>query len=390
VASFNTRTGAVTLTSGDVTTALGDTHIAFLDATTPFSVAQTVQGQIKATNGTNYIFIDPGVQGSSSPMLHLFYAGVSDAQITVDSPHGFVFNLGASFAGAITTTAAFQAPQLTAKDASNPYVQIWLTGVHIYTWSGATAGYIKLLDTSGNQLMIARGEDNAGGIGFTDGHIGIGPASLSNPGAKLHVLKDDAVTNAVSLAYIAGHKSSGTPAAGFGVGLQLQLDSSTTANRLAGQINTVWSTATDASRAGQMQAGVYDAATVFREGWRIDTDGTGANMALWGAGSYGGGRCVFFINNATVNPTSNPTGGGILYSNAGAGTWRGSSGTITAFGPAGPHCGNCGYDHWRAAFRNDTWGSYLYECGMCGKVYKRGPASVLDRLNSEQLAELLT
>lgn len=43
-------------------------------------------------------------------------------------------------------------------------------------------------------------------------------------------------------------------------------------------------------------------------------------------------------------PGSNPTGSGYLYAEAGAGKWRGSGGTITTFGPAEPHCPECGRD----------------------------------------------
>src|SRR5690606_3132550 len=45
--------------------------------------------------------------------------------------------------------------------------------------------------------------------------------------------------------------------------------------------------------------------------------------------SFGGGVRVFFIANATTVPTSNPTGGGILYTSGGALFYRGSSGTVT-------------------------------------------------------------
>jgi ethanolamine utilization microcompartment shell protein EutS len=53
-----------------------------------------------------------------------------------------------------------------------------------------------------------------------------------------------------------------------------------------------------------------------------------------GAGSFGGGAGVAFIHNATTNPTTNPTAGGILYVTAGALTYRGSSGTVTPIAPA--------------------------------------------------------
>jgi hypothetical protein len=45
--------------------------------------------------------------------------------------------------------------------------------------------------------------------------------------------------------------------------------------------------------------------------------------------SAGGGVGVVAIQSATTVPTSNPTGGGILYVEAGALKYRGSSGTVT-------------------------------------------------------------
>lgn len=47
------------------------------------------------------------------------------------------------------------------------------------------------------------------------------------------------------------------------------------------------------------------------------------------AGIYGGGSGVIYIGNATTIPTSNPSGGGLLYIEAGALKYRGSSGTVT-------------------------------------------------------------
>lgn len=41
-----------------------------------------------------------------------------------------------------------------------------------------------------------------------------------------------------------------------------------------------------------------------------------------------------FIPNATTVPTTNPTGGGILYVEAGALKYRGSSGTVTTIAAA--------------------------------------------------------
>jgi hypothetical protein len=48
----------------------------------------------------------------------------------------------------------------------------------------------------------------------------------------------------------------------------------------------------------------------------------------------GGGAGVVGISNATTVPTSNPTGGGVLYVEAGALKYRGSSGTVTTIANA--------------------------------------------------------
>ena len=62
-----------------------------------------------------------------------------------------------------------------------------------------------------------------------------------------------------------------------------------------------------------------------------------ASGAQWFAGftqSLGGGVGVMGITDAGTPPSTNPTGGGVLYSEGGALKWRGSSGTITTIAPA--------------------------------------------------------
>lgn len=49
---------------------------------------------------------------------------------------------------------------------------------------------------------------------------------------------------------------------------------------------------------------------------------------------FGSGERVIGIANATTVPTTNPTGGGVLYVEAGALKYRGSSGTVTTIAPA--------------------------------------------------------
>lgn len=71
------------------------------------------------------------------------------------------------------------------------------------------------------------------------------------------------------------------------------------------------------------------------DGLTAITTSTGRNLQLGGAtASSGGGAGVIGITNATTVPTSNSTVGGILYVEAGALKYRGSSGTITILGAA--------------------------------------------------------
>lgn len=67
----------------------------------------------------------------------------------------------------------------------------------------------------------------------------------------------------------------------------------------------------------------------------VNISGNGGNISLGEtSGSYGGGVKVVFIPDRSSAPTTNPTGGGILYSESGALKWRGSGGTVTTIAPA--------------------------------------------------------
>jgi hypothetical protein len=75
---------------------------------------------------------------------------------------------------------------------------------------------------------------------------------------------------------------------------------------------------------------------------RLDLDGfeialnvnSGRNLGIGTINQFGGGARVVGLANATTVPFANPTGGGVLYSEAGALKWRGSSGTITTIAAA--------------------------------------------------------
>lgn len=113
---------------------------------------------------------------------------------------------------------------------------------------------------------------------YSDGKIAIGgvtPLTLIDAGIS------DAVTNAVTTLLTIRHASSGTPAAGFGAGLRLGLQSSTTADQSAGLIEALWYEATHASRKADLVLSAYD--TAVREGLRIRGNGSAAAIGFLGA-----------------------------------------------------------------------------------------------------------
>jgi hypothetical protein len=91
---------------------------------------------------------------------------------------------------------------------------------------------------------------------------------------------------------------------------------------------------------GNLVAGI-DSAGGVRTSYIASAGGTGAiqigssrNVQFGNSSSFGGGALVIGINNATTAPTTNPSGGGVLYAESGALKYRGSSGTVTTIANA--------------------------------------------------------
>ncbi len=92
---------------------------------------------------------------------------------------------------------------------------------------------------------------------------------------------------------------------------------------------------------------------------------SGLQVGAAGPADHGGGTGVVGIYNATVDPTTNPSGGGILYASGGALKWRGPSGTVSTPGAAEPHCPKCGTDVGITQSENDIFGEEIVECRSC-------------------------
>ena len=149
------------------------------------------------------------------------------------------------------------------------------------TFIGYLAGFSSTNNIT-NATAIGNGANvtasNALVLGNTSVSVGIGTTA---PATTLHALKTDAVTNAVTNIVTVGHNTSGAAAAGFGTGLVLNAQSSTTAGQSAALIAASWIVATHASRTARLALSAYDYGGA-REGVRIDTDGSAALLGFYG------------------------------------------------------------------------------------------------------------
>jgi hypothetical protein len=82
------------------------------------------------------------------------------------------------------------------------------------------------------------------------------------------------------------------------------------------------------------QAKSYRATEFFGGTFAGGSLAVSGNAGVGTSTQFGSGAGVLGMANATTVPTTNPTGGGVLYIQAGALKYRGSSGTVTTIAPA--------------------------------------------------------
>ena len=108
---------------------------------------------------------------------------------------------------------------------------------------------------SGNGLAVA------GNSIFMNGNVGIG---TTGPDRLLHPELADATTNTVSYVQRLSHISSGTVAAGFGAGLEFELETATAStNHLASTLESSWITATAGAEDARFDINVVKASALL-------------------------------------------------------------------------------------------------------------------------------
>lgn len=140
----------------------------------------------------------------------------------------------------------------------------WITG------DSTTTATFGALDSSNNRTAI---------LAQTGSTTAIRAVCVSSTPFEARV--DGSATNTAPIVVTARQRTSGTPAAGFGVAYAMQANSTTTIDRSLATVTGSWVDATDASRKARVVFGVFDTAT--RECLRLEASGTAPMAGFLGA-----------------------------------------------------------------------------------------------------------
>lgn len=116
------------------------------------------------------------------------------------------------------------------------------------------------------------GASNAASVGIT----------VNNASVGIYNIVSDTGTNTIPTTYIHCHRTSSTPDVGFGAAFVVGLQTTTSYDQTALNIQTMWAVATHASRKSRTIFWSYDASSA-REGLRIESTGTASSIGFLGA-----------------------------------------------------------------------------------------------------------
>jgi len=170
--------------------------------------------------------------------------------------------------------AGFQAAFSLAENNTQRGIFVYDTGANLMSiGTSETGAQIQIMAGFWSEAIRINGS----------GDVGIGEVL---PDRRLHATESDAVTAAITYVQRITHETSGTAAAGFGAGIEAELESTTT-NRLAGALSWEWGVATDAIRASEgALSAYYIGAEETPVEWWADTDGGHAGFGDRAGGHY--------------------------------------------------------------------------------------------------------
>lgn len=303
VASVFGRTGAVVAASGDYSaaqiTGLGS---AALESSAAFATA--AQGSLAATalqNAAAFATAAQGVKADSALQaaaigvsVQAYNAGLAsiaglttaaDRMIYTTALDTYAVTPLTAFGRSLVDDVDAAAGRATLVAAGTGVANLFTTrqdirangsslaaGLHVPWISGDTlsAAVFGSFSATVNPVQIIAGAAVA---------LSVYNASTTSP--ALETQSYSTSTNAINQALYINHNTSATPIAGFGTQIRFRLNSSTTDNQIAGNIQYIWVDATHASRKARSLWSVYD--TAEREAIRIEADGAAAMLGFYGS-----------------------------------------------------------------------------------------------------------
>jgi hypothetical protein len=213
--------------------------------------------------------------------------------------------------GAFTTLSA--SGGITNTQASTASIN------NVATGASSTSRYFASAPTTGTGYLLFTDTTLASNRGYVGYTFATDTLDIATAGAVRGTFSSTglAVTGALSST---GAMKSGTTGTNGHLQLARSSDGATITNFVTDGTNGIINSVIDT---------IFQGNTTER--MRITSAG---NVGIGTADQFGGGVKVVGLANATTAPASNPTGGGVLYVEAGALKYRGSSGTVTTIANA--------------------------------------------------------
>lgn len=334
--------------------------------------------------GTTFEILTPGDIGAARFLMEAKSGSVA-ARRAIEA-HAFA-QTGAADSGTTAIEVSFGSNAAQFDPNNNVGISIaasaaWLTGnvgveqgTHLRLWGGlGSARYVACENASGTlEASIYKGGlgnfgANTAGVGTA--RLNVHQASGDATGSGFRVYPNNVLTS-YGEAFVDGNKALNFGVVQSGVGSASAL--------LSGNpgVDTFTLSAPQTLSQNLLTLAVSNVGTKFAVTYDASLLVGLSHTAV------GGGAGVLAIKNAATNPSSNPSGGGILYADAGAGKWRGSGGTTTTFGAAEPHCPTCDRD-FALEWESPRYG-YISVCVWC-MTDAIGNAGVMKKLTAEERA----
>jgi hypothetical protein len=296
-------------------------------------------GQTSANDALNALL--PTQTGNNTKFLQTDGTNTSWASATAGaggSSGQVQYNSGGSLAGAAQVIYATSVVMFTVSAALATDIPLVVKGasaqsVSLQEWrDSADAPMAKIVGAAAGSMQFMLKNNGSGFLGLTVGANNIGLGNGSSDTLVVFTSGTPTVRlGSTSGVFTTGEGGSVTLQAGAYSGISG--DGGTTsvlggAGGVSGNRNggTVY-----IAGGAKLGTGVVDGNTVLG----YTGSAVRGNVSLFGAGSFGSGVQVISIANATTNPSTNPTGGGILYCDSGALKYRGSSGGVISLGASG-------------------------------------------------------